>query len=290
MRRQRELIAATIVAGICAGHAATAAIVFSDFSDVSPLQLNGEIQPATVDGQAVLRIATQGYAGGSAFLKQAINLQPTGGGFTTFFSFRMADAGGFSDSDGIGSDGLTFTIQSVGSTALGGGGGYLGYADGFLGPGIDDSIAVELDIYDNVRAETGATNIDVDGNHVGIDLNGDWNSLAQAPVSPRLNNGQVWFAWIDYVPTNGMLEVRLSQGSSRPLDAILQYALDIGSIVELDSVYAGFTGVGRLGTNIDVLTWRFGALLQQVPEPATLALFGLGLAGLAFARRKRFAA
>src|SRR5208282_4244937 len=67
---------------------------------------------------------------GSAFYATPVNIQA----FTTNFTFQLSNPA---------ADGITFTIQNVGPTALGGAGEGLGYA------GIGKSVAVKFDLYNN---------------------------------------------------------------------------------------------------------------------------------------------
>ena len=98
---------------------------------------------------------------GSAFYNSLINVQS----FVTNFTFQLSNAG---------ADGITFTIQGNGPTALGPSGGGLGYgpnAPGGTG-GIPKSIAVKFDTYNNAGE--------------GIDSTGLYSNGA-SPTTPAID-------------------------------------------------------------------------------------------------------
>ena len=76
----------------------------------------------------------------SAFWTTPVNVQT----FTNDFTFQQTSPN---------ADGFTFTIQNAGITALGPGGGGLGYGPGSPGgtAGIAKSVAIKFDLYDNAR-------------------------------------------------------------------------------------------------------------------------------------------
>jgi hypothetical protein len=253
-------------------------ISYSDFSDLSAFQLNGSAasipNPAAPDN--ALRLTNNLSQSGSAFLTDAISLNNQAS-FSARFDFRIFDAIGSFDKDGWGADGLSFVVQTV-SNSVGGAGGGIGYRY------ITDSVGIEFDTWNNPEWD------DADGNHVGINLEGDVNSVAQATVSPRMNNGEVWTAWIDYDGVNDLLEVRLSDTGLRSDLALLSYNLDLVSVLGSTNAFVGFTsGTGSAGGHHDILNFDFRNEFNPivVSEPAPVALLALSMFGLMYRRFRK---
>jgi hypothetical protein len=210
---------------------------FNSFTSADKLALNGQ---ASVNN-AMLTLTPNALGQlGSAFYKTPITLN-VNSSLSSTFQFNMGEGGG--------ADGMTFTIQGNGLTAIGHGGGGLGYHT------IGKSIAVELDTYAN-----NATPNENSNSHISILANGDVNNpLATYHVPFKINDNKGHRIWVDYNPTSKKLYVYLSENPSaaKPNAAILSASIDLPNTVG-NTAYVGFTGAtGGLSDRHSVQNWTW---------------------------------
>ncbi len=157
---------------------------------------------------------------GSAFCTTKADIRA----FSTDFTFQLSDA----DADGI-----TFTIQnaSAGATALGQSGGALGYGNGTAG--IQNSVAVKFDLYNNNGEGDDSTGLFTDGT---------------APYTPAedmtasgvdLHSGDTMAVHMAYDGTTLTMTI-----TDAVVNASFTYSwpINIPATVGSDFAYVGFTG------------------------------------------------
>ena len=87
------------------------------------------------------------------------------------------------------------------------------------------------------------------------------NDPITVPIADPMNNGNIWYAWIDYDGVSQDLEVRLSETPARPLTNILATKISLPSILRSTYAFVGFTaGTGDAYIQQDILAWKFMAL------------------------------
>jgi hypothetical protein len=234
------LSAATVVPALAG------TLVFDGFSDTSLLTLNGGAAVANTADGTVLRVTrAAGGQAGSFFSSATVDASS----FSTKFSFRFTGQGGaiFDCNTSNGADGIVFVVQSV-SSSVGTGGAGIGYS------GIPKSVGVEFDNWCN------AANNDPSKSHVGIDVNGSVNHGPGAPytanVTPDLDAGDRWWAWVDYDGTT--MRLYLNRDDIQPFQPIVSRTLDLPAILQQPTGYVGFTsGTGSAWANHDVISWEY---------------------------------
>ncbi len=203
----------------------------------SSLQLNGN---TGLDGTR-LQLTNGGLSeAGSAFTDAPVNIQQ----FTTYFTFQQADAI---------ADGLTFTIQNSGATALGGIGGYLGYK------GIGRSVAIKFDLFSNEGEGTDSTGIYKDGappSVPAIDLTGS---------GINLRSGDAIAVRITY---NGTTLLMNLTDTVTGATSVQSFPINIPAVVGGNTAYVGFTAAtGGLTANQEILSWTYVAGTPAAPPP-----------------------
>jgi hypothetical protein len=231
-------------------------VTFNNFSDLSGFQLNGDTANINPNGDNVLRLTNDFGQAGSAFLKDSISLA-SGASFSAAVAFEMHNA------RSGGADGIVFVVQAVSNTAGGGGGG-IGYQ------GITNSVGVEFDNWHN--GDNGAC--DINSNHVAINVGGAICSPDQVSVDSlgQLDQGGIWYVWVDYDGSTEDLEVRVARTGTRPASAIVSTTIDLAAELGTTDAFIGFTsGTGGAMAFHDIVAWQQNDTYDPIPAAVPFA-------------------
>ena len=204
------------------------------FAGATDMTLNGSAQ---IVGSR-LRLTNDGtYQAGSGFFSTPVPITA----FHTTFQFQLTHP----DADGI-----TFTVQGVGPSALGGPGGGLGYGpDPGNGTGgkIEHSACVKFDLYNN--SGEGA-------NSTGVFINGASPTIpAFGLTGIALHSGNVFTVTLTY---SGTTLTEAVTDTTTHATFVKSYSVNLPALVGGNVGYVGFTGgTGGLTATQDVLNWVY---------------------------------
>ncbi|XP_059646902.1 L-type lectin-domain containing receptor kinase VIII.1 [Cornus florida] len=162
--------------------------------------------------------------------------------FSTFFSFSVTNL----NPSSIGG-GLAFVISPDDET-VGDAGGYLGLIDEKGAP--NGVVAVEFDTQMDVEFK------DINGNHVGLDLNSMVSSQVGdlGSIGIDLKSGDLVNSWIDYSGSTRILTIFVSYSNLKPKVPFLSFKLDLNQYVN-DFMFIGFSGSTQGSTEIHSIEW-----------------------------------
>jgi len=204
-------------------------------SAASQLQINGNAQ---INGSDLELTDGNGGEASSAFTKGTMSVD----GFNTSFQFQLTDAA---------ADGFTFTLQDAANTAVGGGGGDLGYQ------GITPSVCVKFDLFNNAGEGTDSTGVFIDGDAPTLpsgDVPGE-ASVDMTSSGVSLTSGDPMLVNLNYDGTTLTEQVTDLTNSTVFTQS---YALDIPSILGSSQAYVGFTaGTGGATAIQNIQSWTY---------------------------------
>ncbi|CAI5534601.1 unnamed protein product, partial [Closterium sp. Naga37s-1] len=175
--------------------------------------------------------------------------------FNANFSFIMKPK-----SPGSGGNGLAFVISATKKTAS-------NIGSGVGNAGMDNrSMAVEFDTWPDKEHK------DPSASHVGVNLNGSPFSKETANTPTALNNGKMYFAWVEYIPEAESLKVYLAdEFNARPVEPVLSMSLSLCNVLQptqsLFAFYFGFVAASRLHAQKHTVATASIVTGYNVPPP-----------------------
>lgn len=164
--------------------------------------------------------------------------------FTQDFSFQMTNAIG---------NGMTFTIQNAGTTALGPAGAGLGYGASSPGGtlGIPTSVAVKFDLYNGFGEGNDSTGLYTDGASPTVP------AIDMTSSGVNLHSGDIMSVHMTY--DGATLSMTITDTVTNAVFTT-SWPIDIPGTVGAPTAYIGFTGATGGATAVqDVLDWTYVA-------------------------------
>ena len=241
-----------------AGVSATAQTFhYRNFRLLTGLVLNGNAyrgSPIPPETAPVLRVMNEAESHGevsSAWYAQQVSVSS---GFIVNFTFNINTCVGLACADGF-----AFVIQNAaaGTAALGDFGGYLGYSESPNSAGIENSLAIEFDTFQNLNFS------DPNNNHVGAQSCGTsantsdhamCNLSLSATLPITLTDGANHNVQIIYTP--GSMQTTIDG------IPVMTTPVDVSTLLDLPNgtAYVGFTAGAAAGAeNSDILRWSFAS-------------------------------
>ena len=166
--------------------------------------------------------------------------------FVTDFTFQQLNAT---------ADGMTFTIQGMGPTALGPNGASLGYQ------GITNSVAIKFDLYSNAGEGSDSTGLYTKGAIPTVP------SVDLSSTGVNLHSGDIMDAHMVYDGTNLTMTLTDTVTNAAVTEV---FPVNIPSIVGANTALVGFTaGTGGHSATQDVLSWTYVSSGAQTQTAAT---------------------
>jgi hypothetical protein len=222
------------------------------FTDHSDMVANGSAQFTT---ENLLRLNNNFSQAGSSSEVQRVGIR----GFSTSFQVRLHEG-----TQPNPADGFTFLIQTNSPTALGGGGGALGYQ------GIPNSVAIKLDVFNNEGESDNSTGLFFNGDFPGLPHAAGEMSIPLDPNNVNLRSQSTKTITLSYNGTTLTETIHdPDPGKTNNGDFTTSYTVDIAGRLGADTAFVGFTGgTGGLFSLQDILNWQYNEQETNLPPRA----------------------
>ncbi|KAF9615262.1 hypothetical protein IFM89_022589 [Coptis chinensis] len=241
--------------------------VFNGFLESAGGASVGTSSPVTLTNSEFFKVGHVFYSFPLSF-KNSTNASVNS--FSTTFIFKIG-----SRNPELAGHGIAFAVSPTKNIPYGSSAQYLGlFNRSNDGDPANHIVAIEFDVFENQVFS------DINGNHVGIDINGLVSNISISAGyfsdddgkfrAINLKSGDPILVWVEYNGTEKQLNVTLSPVNvPKPSRSLLSAALDLSPII-LETMYVGFSSsTGRLTASQSILGWSF--MMNGKAQPLDLS-------------------